>query len=78
MSNKNGKNVFSTKELIISMVIAWVIVFFGAWAGKRFSIDFFAMPRFAFVLVLSFAGAVVIGPAIYGFLYVGKNSNKKD
>lgn len=75
MNNKKTQNNFSSKDLVISMLIAWVIVFVGAWAGTGFSSAFFIMPRFAFVLIISLAGAVVIGPAIYGFLYIGRKSN---
>lgn len=75
MNNKKPQNSFSSKDLIISMLIAWVIVFVGAWASQKFSMSFFAMPRFAFVLIISLAGAVVIGPAIYGLLYIGRKSN---
>ena len=72
MSNKNSQNQFSAWRLILSMVIAWVITFFAMWAARGFGQDFFIMPRFAFVLVLSVAGAIIIGPAIYGFLYIGR------
>lgn len=72
MSNKNSQNQFSAWRLILSIVIAWVITFFAMWAARGFSQDFFIMPRFAFVLVLSVAGAIIIGPAIYGFLYIGR------
>lgn len=72
MNKNKTQNSFSSKDLMISMLIAWVIVFVGAWASQGFSSDFFAMPRFAFVLIISLAGAVVIGPAIYGFLYIGR------
>lgn len=76
MNSKKPQNGFSSKDLMISMLIAWAIVFVGAWASQHFSSEFFAMPRFAFVLIISLAGAVVIGPAIYGFLYIGrKNGN---
>ncbi len=72
MSNKNSQNKFSAWRLILSMVIAWVITFFAMWAARGFGQDFFIMPRFAFVLVLSVAGAIIIGPAIYGLLYIGR------
>lgn len=72
MDDKNSQNQFSPAGLIISIVIAWVITFFAMWAARGFGKDFFIMPRFAFVLVLSVAGAVIIGPAIYGFLYIGR------
>lgn len=71
-----NKNEFSALKLFISMLIAWAIVFVGAWAGKGFSADFFAMPHFVVVLVTSVAGAIVIGPAIYGFLYIGGKHDK--
>jgi hypothetical protein len=35
------------------------------------------MPRFVVVIVVSIAGAIVIGPAIYGFLYLGRNHEKE-
>ncbi len=72
MDNKNSQNQFSPWQLILSMIIAWVITFFSMWAARGFSMDFFIMPRFAFVLVISVAGAIVIGPAIFGFLYIGR------
>lgn len=72
MNNKNSQNQFSAWQLILSMIIAWVITFFSMWAARGFGRDFFIMPRFVFVLVLSVAGAVIIGPAIYGFLYIGR------
>ena len=75
MNKKNSQNNFSILGLIISLIIAWVITFCAMWASRGFSRDFFIMPRFAFVLVLSIAGAIIIGPAIYGFLYIGR---KKD
>lgn len=71
-----NKNEFSALKLFISMLIAWAIVFVGAWASKGFSADFFAMPRFTIVLVVSVAGAIVIGPAIYSFLYIGRRHDK--
>ncbi|ADX70998.1 Predicted protein [Lactobacillus helveticus H10] len=71
-----NKNEFSALKLFISMLIAWAIVFVGAWASKGFSADFFVMPRFTIVLVVSVAGAIVIGPAIYGFLYIGRRHDK--
>lgn len=72
MDNKNSQNQFSAWRLILSIVIAWVITFLAMWAARGFGKDFFIMPRFAYVLVLSVAGAITIGPAIYGFLYIGR------
>lgn len=72
MKDKNTQNQFSVWGIILSMLIAWVITFISMWASRGFSMDFFIMPRFAFVLVLSVAGAIIIGPAIYGFLYIGR------
>ncbi len=72
MSNKNLKPKFSIWSMLISILIGWLIFFFGAWACLKFSLEFFVMPRFAFVLVISIAGAVVLGPAIYGLLYLGR------
>ena len=72
MSNKNLKPKFSIWSMLISILIGWLIFFFGAWTCLKFSLEFFVMPRFAFVLVISIAGAVVLGPAIYGLLYLGR------
>lgn len=72
MKNQN-KNQISPAGLFLSMLIGWVIVFVGAWAGNGFSRDFFIMPRFVAVLIVSTAGAIIIGPAIYGFWYIGRN-----
>lgn len=72
MNNKNSKPKFSGLNMLISILIGWAIFFFGAWACMKFSSEFFAMPRFIAVIIVSIAGAVVIGPAIYGFLYLGR------
>lgn len=72
MKKENTQNQLSVWGIVLSMLIAWVITFFSMWASRGFSMDFFIMPRFAFVLVLSVAGAIIIGPAIYGFLYIGR------
>ncbi|MEK3608612.1 hypothetical protein AAA441_09525 [Lactobacillus crispatus] len=70
MNNKNSKPKFSGLNMLISILIGWAIFFFGAC--MKFSSEFFAMPRFIAVIIVSIAGAVVIGPAIYGFLYLGR------
>lgn len=72
MNNKKSKPKFSWLNMLISILIGWAIFFFGAWACMKFSLEFFAMPRFIAVVIVSVAGAVVIGPAIYGFLYLGR------
>lgn len=72
MSDKNSKPKFSGLYMMISMLIGWAIFFFGAWACMKFSLEFFVMPRFIAVVIVSIAGAVVVGPAIYGFLYLGR------
>lgn len=72
MNNKNSKPKFSGLNMLISILIGWAIFFFGAWACMKFSSEFLAMPRFIAVIIVSIAGAVVIGPAIYGFLYLGR------
>lgn len=72
MNNKNSKPKFSGLNMLISILIGWAIFFFWAWACMKFSSEFFAMPRFIAVIIVSIAGAVVIGPAIYGFLYLGR------
>lgn len=77
MKKKKTPNSFSTKDLLISMLLGWLIVFVGAWAGTGFRASFFVMPRFVVVIIVSIAGAIVIGPAIYGFLYLGRNHEKE-
>ncbi|QNT45118.1 hypothetical protein ICI50_09375 [Lactobacillus kefiranofaciens] len=77
MKKKKIPNSFSTKDLLISMLLGWLIVFVGAWAGTGFRASFLAMPRFVVVIIVSIAGAIVIGPAIYGFLYLGRNHEKE-
>ena len=72
MNDKKSQTKFSGKKMVLSMLIGWAIFFFGAWAGMKFSAEFFIMPRFIVVLIISLAGAVVVGPAIYGFLYIGR------